>query len=554
MSANKEDIGGKIQADSSWRGRQHFNDENENDLSYSGLPLKPFYTSEDVKEIPEPHQPGQYPYTGGIHEGMYRSRLWTRRQYAGFGSSQDSNKWFKDLMAAGQMGLSVALDLPTQMGMDSTNPMGKHEVGRVGVAIDSLADMETLFEGIPLDKVSTSFTINGSAAVILAMYLVTAEKQGVTPDKIRGTVQNDILKEFVARGCYLFPPKPSMRLVGDIVEYCLTKAPKFNPISIAGAHMKSAGATMVQSDAYKFANAIAYCDEIVKRGHSIDDFAHQFSWLSCSNRDFFESICRMRAMRTFWAKIAKERYNSKNPKTQQLRIHMGGDTDAMTFERPIANVGRIALNCLSNVLGGCQSMQLPCYDEAYEIPTEEAIQNALDVQMVVAYESGVTKVADPLAGSYFIEKLTQDILDELDLVVNDIVDTGGAVEWIEDGRLQRKIAEEACLWEARIKNGKEVMVGANYARDETDRSEYESMMHPYSEETYDYQEKSIKNVKETRDSAKTNAALVALKDAADGEVNLMDSLIEAVRQYATIQEITDVLKGSFGSFHAPTGV
>ena len=219
MSANKEDVGGKIQADSSWRGRQHFNDENENDLSYSGLPLKPFYTSEDVKEIPEPHQPGQYPYTGGIHEGMYRSRLWTRRQYAGFGSSQDSNKWFKDLMAAGQMGLSVALDLPTQMGMDSTNPMGKHEVGRVGVAIDSLADMETLFEGIPLDKVSTSFTINGSAAVILAMYLVTAEKQGVTPGQIRGTVQNDILKEFVARGCYLFPPKPSMRLVGDIVEY-----------------------------------------------------------------------------------------------------------------------------------------------------------------------------------------------------------------------------------------------------------------------------------------------------------------------------------------------
>ncbi|HBA36137.1 MAG TPA: methylmalonyl-CoA mutase, partial [Gammaproteobacteria bacterium] len=221
-----------------------------------------------------------------------------------------------------------------------------------------LADMEELFDGIPLDKVSTSFTINGTAAIILAMYLVTAEKQNVPPEKIRGTVQNDILKEFVARGCYLFPPKESMRLVGDIIEYSITKAPKFNPISIAGAHMKSAGATMVQCDAYKFANAIAYCDEVVKRGYSIDQFAHQFSWLSCSNRDFFESICRLRAMRTFWAKTAKERYNSQNPKTQQLRIHMGGDTDSMTFERPMANIGRIALYCLSNVLGGCQSMQL----------------------------------------------------------------------------------------------------------------------------------------------------------------------------------------------------
>ncbi len=554
MSVTNEEMGGKIRVEASWRGRQNFTDDNENNLSYSGLPLKPYYTSEDVKNITPPNAPGQYPFTSGIHEGMYRDRMWTRRQYVGFGTGEDSNKWFKDFMATGQMGLSVALDLPTQMGMDSTNPLGKHEVGRVGVAIDSLADMETLFDGIPLDKVSTSFTINGAATMILAMYLVTAEKQGVAPEKIRGTVQNDILKEFVARGCYLYPPKESLRLTGDIIEYCITKAPKFNPISVAGAHMKSAGATMVQCDAYKFANAIAYCDEVVKRGYSVDQFAHQFSWLSCSNRDFFESICRLRAMRTFWAKIIKERYGSQNPKTQKLRIHMGGDTDSMTFERPMSNVGRIALNCLSNALGGCQSMQLPCYDEAYEIPSEEAIQNALDVQMIVAYESGITKVTDPLAGSYYVESLTQQILDEWDVIVNDILDTGGAVQWIEDGRLQRKIAQEAVMWEGRIKNGKEVMVAANYANDGKDRSEYETMLHPYSEDTYNYQEQSIKNVKASRDNVKTEAALKALKEAADGEGNLMEPMIEAVREYATVQEISDILKDSFGSFSAPTGV
>ena len=452
------------------------------------------------------------------------------------------------------MGLSVALDLPTQMGLNSINPTGKHEVGRVGVAIDSLADMESLFEGIPLDKVSTSFTINGTAAIILAMYLVTAEKQGVKPEQIRGTVQNDILKEFVARGCYLFAPEPSMRLVGDVLEYCISHAPKFNAISIAGGHMRSAGATMVQCDAYKLANAIAYCDEVTGRGFHIDDFGPQISWLSGSDRDFFESVCRLRAMRIFWAKTARERYGSTNPKTQQFKMHTGGDCDGMTFERPINNIARSTLNCLSNVLGGAQSMQLPCYDEAYEIPTQEAIQNALDIQMIVAYESGVSNVVDPLAGSYYVESLTQQILDEYEMIVNDIVNTGGSVKWISEGRLQRKINEEAYLWEKRIKSGGEVQVGANFAQDEKSRLDYETEMHPYSDETLNHQTRSIEKVMQSRDNNAVKKNLADLKAIADGSGNLMEPIMSAVRSYATMEEICDVLKESFGTHHVPTGL
>ena len=543
-----------IKKETQWLGRVSFDQHDEKDLSYSGLSLKPYYTADDIKNLPPSAAPGQYPFTRGIHDGMYRDRQWTRRQYVGFGTGQDSNKWFKDLLANGQTGLSVALDLPTQLGLDSTDPLAKHEVGRVGVAIDSLADMEVLFDGIPLDKVSASFTINGTAAIIMAMYLVTAEKQGVPPEKIRGTVQNDILKEFVARGTYLFPPAPSLRLVGDIIEYGITKAPKFNTISISQAHMKSAGATLIQADAYMFANTIAYVEEVTRRGYHIDEFGHQLSFLQCTNRDFFESIGRLRAARRYWAELAVNRFGSKKEKVQKYRIHSGGDTDSMTFERPYSNIGRIALTGLSAVLGGAQSIQLPCYDEAYEIPTEEAIQNALDVQMVIAYESGVSKVVDPLAGSYFVEKLTQDTFDELHHIVDDIIDSGGMVQWIEAGRLQRKITEEAYLWEKRLKSGDEIMVAANFAQDEKSRSEYEAMMHPYENTTLERQEKAIADVKHTRDDDKVVAALAALKIAADGDSNLMEPITEAVRCYATVGEICQTLKDSFGSYKAPTGI
>lgn len=553
MGTNKDGTT-QIQGAAGWAGRKNFATADKKNLTSSGMPIKAVYTREDTAHLePEP-LPGQYPFTRGIHPEMYRSHLWTRRQYAGFGTGEDSNAWFRSMLQKGQNGLSVALDLPTQMGMDSDNPLAAHEVGRVGVAIDSLADMERLFEGIPLDKISASFTINGIAAIIMAMYLVVAEKQGVAAKDIRGTIQNDILKEYVARGTYIFPPKPSLRLVGDAIEFCITKAPKFNPISIAAPHMKSAGGTHVQTDAFMLANAIEYVEEVCKRGYSIDQFAHQFSFLNCCSRDFFESICRLRAMRKLWAKIARERFDSQNPKTQQMRIHAGGDTDSMTFERPLANIARMGLYCLGNILGGIQSMQLPCYDEAYEIPTQDSIQNALDVQMIVAYESGVTNVVDPLAGSYYVESLTDQIQTEMEKIIEDITTTGGMAQWISEGKIQRIIAEEAYLWEKSIKSGEEVMVAANYARDDKDRSEYETMMHPYNEDTLNYQKASIARVKATRDEAAVQRAAAALKVAADGEENLMDSITDMVRAYATVEEICSVLSESFGDFQAPTGV
>ncbi len=550
----KENDTKQHQGAAGWAGRKNFADADRKDLTSSGMPLKPIYTKDDVAHLdPEP-LPGQYPFTRGIHPDMYRSRLWTRRQYAGFGTGEDSNAWFRSMLKKGQNGLSIALDLPTQMGMNSDNPLAAHEVGRVGVAIDSLADMERLFEEIPLDKISAAFTINGVAAIILAMYLVVAEKQGVAPKDIRGTIQNDILKEYVARGTYIFPPKPSLRLVGDAIEFCITKAPKFNPISIAAGHMKSAGGTHVQTDAFMLANSIEYIEEVCKRGYSIDQFAHQFSFLNCCSRDFFESICRLRAMRKLWAKITKERFDSQNPKTQQMRIHAGGDTDSMTFERPNANIARIGLYCLGNILGGIQSMQLPCYDEAYEIPTQDSIQNALDVQMIVAYESGATNVVDPLAGSYFIENLTDEIIQEMEKIIDDITSTGGMAQWISEGKIQRIIAEEAYLWEKAIKSGEEVMVAANYARDDKDRAEYETMMHPYNDDTLNYQKESIATVKKQRNDMKVQKAAAALKTAADGEGNLMGPITDMVRAYATVEEICSVLSESFGDFQAPTGV
>ncbi len=553
MATNEDDIK-KYHGPTNWAGRKNFANAEKKDLSWSGLPIKGAYTKADVEHLtPEP-PPGEFPFTRGIHSGMYRSRPWTRRQYAGFGTGEDSNAWFRSLLENGQTGLSVALDLPTQMGLNSDDPLASHEVGRVGVAIDSLADMERLFEGIPLDKVSASFTINGIAAIILAMYLVVAEKQGVSPDKIRGTIQNDILKEYVARGTYLFPPKPSLRLVGDTIEFCITKAPKFNPISIAAAHMKSAGGTHVQTDAFMLANAIDYVTEVCNRGYSVDEFAHQFSFLNCSNRDFFESACRLRAMRKLWAHITKERFNSQNLKTQQMRIHVGGDTDSMTFERPNANIARIALNCMSNVLGGVQSMQLPCWDEAYDIPTKDAIQNALDVQMIVAYESGVTNVVDPLAGSYYVENLTDQILKEMEKIIEDITSTGGMTQWISEGKIQTIIAEEAYLWEKSIKAGEEIMVASNFAQDNDDRSKYETMLHPYQDDTLNYQIKSMAKVKDERDEVAVQRARKALKEAADGEGNLMEPITDMVRAYATVGEICDALSESFGDFQPPTGV
>ncbi len=537
-----------------WAGRANFTDQDAQNLTYSGLPIKGVYTQEDIKDLELPAGPGEYPFTRGIHTGMFRDRLWTRRQYMGFGTGSDVNAWIKDLLSRGQNGLSMALDLPTQMGMDSDDPLGIHEVGRVGVAIDSLADMEAMFEGVPLDEVATSFTVNGTATIIMAMYLVTAEKQGVAPEKLRGTVQNDILKEFVARGTYLFPPGPSLRLVGDIIEYGITNAPKLNTISISGAHMKSAGATLIQSDAFMFANTVAYIEELTKRGYHIDQFGHQLSFLQCVNKDFFEGIARLRAGRRYWAEMARERFGSEQEKTQKYRIHSGGDTDAMTFERPNANVARTALTCMSAVLGGAQSIQLPCWDEAYEIPTGDAIQNALDVQMIIAYESGVTNVVDPLAGSYYIESLTEQSYQAIGEIVEDILSSGGSVKWIEEGRMQAVIAQEAILWEQRLKSGDEIMVGYNYAQDNDSRSDYEALLHPYEEATLERQKESMAKVRAERDQARLDRALLSLRMAAEGDENLMEPIMEAVRAYGTVGEIVKVLHAVFGTFDAPTGI
>lgn len=507
------------------------------------------YTPLDIEDFDYGEKlgfPGQYPFTRGVQPTMYRGRLWTMRAYAGFATAEETNARYKYLLEAGQTGLSVAMDLPTQIGLDSDHELSHGEVGKVGVAIDSLADMEALFDGIPLDKVSTSMTINGPAAVLLAMYVAVAEKQGVKPEALKGTIQNDILKEYIARGTYIFPPRPSMRLITDTFEYCSKNIPKWNTISVGAYHIREAGASEVQEIAFAFANAMAYIDAAIKAGQKVDDFAPGISWIFTAGLDFFGEVAKFRAARRLWARIMKERYGASVPKAQMLRVHMHTAGSVLTAQQPLNNVVRITWQALSAVLGGIQSMACCAYDEAIALPTEESATLALRTQQLLAYESGVTDTIDPLAGSYYIETLTDKIEKEAYDYIDKIDRMGGAVAAIEQGYMQQEMAAHAYEYQHEVELGKRTVIGVNKFNDSKKLAEQDVLTADLS--VGERQIARLEKMKAARDNEAVKAALEKLREAAKGTENLMPYLIDAVKTYATLGEICGVLREEFGEY------
>lgn len=507
------------------------------------------YTPLDIEDFDYGEKlgfPGQYPFTRGVQPTMYRGRLWTMRAYAGFATAEETNARYKYLLEAGQTGLSVAMDLPTQIGLDSDHELSHGEVGKVGVAIDSLADMEALFDGIPLDKVSTSMTINGPAAVLLAMYVAVAEKQGVKPEALKGTIQNDILKEYIARGTYIFPPRPSMRLITDTFEYCSKNIPKWNTISVGAYHIREAGASEVQEIAFAFANAMAYIDAAIKAGQKVDDFAPGISWIFTAGLDFFGEVAKFRAARRLWARIMKERYGASVPKAQMLRVHVHTAGSVLTAQQPLNNVVRITWQALSAVLGGIQSMACCAYDEAIALPTEESATLALRTQQLLAYESGVTDTIDPLAGSYYIETLTDKIEKEAYDYIDKIDRMGGAVAAIEQGYMQQEMAAHAYEYQHEVELGKRTVIGVNKFNDSKKLVEQDVLTADLS--VGERQIARLEKMKAARDNEAVKAALEKLREAAKGTENLMPYLIDAVKTYATLGEICGVLREEFGEY------
>lgn len=507
------------------------------------------YTPLDIEDFDYGEKlgfPGQYPFTRGVQPTMYRGRLWTMRAYAGFATAEETNARYKYLLEAGQTGLSVAMDLPTQIGLDSDHELSHGEVGKVGVAIDSLADMEALFDGIPLDKVSTSMTINGPAAVLLAMYVAVAEKQGVKPEALKGTIQNDILKEYIARGTYIFPPRPSMRLITDTFEYCSKNIPKWNTISVGAYHIREAGASEVQEIAFAFANAMAYIDAAIKAGQKVDDFAPGISWIFTAGLDFFGEVAKFRAARRLWARIMKERYGASVPKAQMLRVHVHTAGSVLTAQQPLNNVVRITWQALSAVLGGIQSMACCAYDEAIALPTEESATLALRTQQLLAYESGVTDTIDPLAGSYYIETLTDKIEKEAYDYIDKIDRMGGAVAAIEQGYMQQEMAAHAYEYQYEVELGKRTVIGVNKFNDSKKIAEQDVLTADLS--VGERQIARLEKMKAARDNEAVKAALEKLREAAKGTENLMPYLIDAVKTYATLGEICGVLREEFGEY------
>lgn len=507
------------------------------------------YTPLDIEDFDYGEKlgfPGQYPFTRGVQPTMYRGRLWTMRAYAGFATAEETNARYKYLLEVGQTGLSVAMDLPTQIGLDSDHELSHGEVGKVGVAIDSLADMEALFDGIPLDKVSTSMTINGPAAVLLAMYVAVAEKQGVKPEALKGTIQNDILKEYIARGTYIFPPRPSMRLITDTFEYCSKNIPKWNTISVGAYHIREAGASEVQEIAFAFANAMAYIDAAIKAGQKVDDFAPGISWIFTAGLDFFGEVAKFRAARRLWARIMKERYGASVPKAQMLRVHVHTAGSVLTAQQPLNNVVRITWQALSAVLGGIQSMACCAYDEAIALPTEESATLALRTQQLLAYESGVTDTIDPLAGSYYIETLTDKIEKEAYDYIDKIDRMGGAVAAIEQGYMQQEMAAHAYEYQHEVELGKRTVIGVNKFNDSKKLAEQDVLTADLS--VGERQIARLEKMKAARDNEAVKAALKKLREAAKGTENLMPYLIDAVKTYATLGEICGVLREEFGEY------
>jgi methylmalonyl-CoA mutase N-terminal domain/subunit len=517
-------------------------------VTVSQNPVSTLYTPLDFEEkdyLEKLGFPGEYPFTRGIYPTMYRGRLWTMRQYAGFGTAEQSNQRFKYLLDQGQTGLSVAFDLPTQVGYDSDHPLAEGEVGKVGVAIDSLADMEILFEGIPLDKVSTSMTINAPAAILLSMYIAVAEKQGVPRSELRGTIQNDILKEYIARGTYIFPPKPSMRLVVDTLAFCSKEMPKWNPISISGYHIREAGADAVQEVAFTIADAIEYCKAAQQAGMDIDQFAPQLSFFFAAHNDLFEEVAKFRAARRLWAKIMKEKFHAEDPRSMMLRFHTQTGGSTLTAQQPDNNVVRVAIQALAAVLGGTQSLHTNSRDEALGLPTEKSVQIALRTQQIIAYESGVTNTVDPLGGSYYLEHLTDQIEKRAQEYLERIESMGSMVEAIELGYIQREIQASAYKYQKGIESGERIIVGLNKFKTEEESPQEILKVDPRLREL---QTKRIQEVKQKRDNEKVNAILKKIEDVASTGENLVPYFIEAVKAYATLGEITGALRKVFGEY------
>jgi len=489
--------------------------------------------------------PGEYPFTRGIHRDMYAGRPWSIRQYAGFGTAEETNRRFRFLISQGQAALSTAFDLPTQMGLDSDDPRAEGEVGRVGVAIDSVLDVERMFEGIPLDEVSTSMTINAPAPVLVAMYHVACRRQGRDPVAIRGTAQNDVLKEYVARGTYIYPPRPSLRLAADLIAWCATEAPRFNAISLSGYHMREAGCTAAQEMGFAVANAIAYVEAVVERGVDVDAFGPRLSWIFNTHMRFFEEVAKYRALRRLWARVMRERMGATDPRAMMLRTHTQTAGSTLTLQQPENNIVRAAVQALAAALGGVQSMALSCFDEAIAIPTEHAQILAVRTQQMLQHEFGITDVADPLGGSWYVERLTGELEAEAVALIARIDELGGAVAAIEQGFVQQVIGDEAYAREQRVAAGEEVVVGVNAFADEPARQpERFDVPAGVAEE----QRRRLGELRAQRDPAAVERALSGLVEAARGAGNLMPSIVAAVESTATMGEICDALRAVFGEY------
>ncbi|MHB8070113.1 MAG: acyl-CoA mutase large subunit family protein [Desulfobaccales bacterium] len=521
-------------------------------VNTSGIPVQRVYTPLDMEGfdyLDKLGLPGQYPYTRAVQPTAYRGRYWTMRQYAGFGSAEETNERYHFLLKSGQTGLSVAFDLPTQIGFDSDHSLAQGEVGKVGVSIDSLWDMERLFQGIPLDQVSTSMTINSPCAVLLAMYLAMAEKQGVPFAKLRGTVQNDILKEYSSRGTYIFPPRPSMRLITDIFAYCTAEVPQWNTISISGYHIREAGSTAVQEVAFTLANGIAYVDAAIKAGLKVDEFGPRLSFFFNSHLDFLEEIAKFRAARRLWSKIMKERFGAQDPRSLMLRFHTQTAGCSLTAQQPLNNIMRVAFQAMAAVMGGTQSLHTNSFDEALALPSELAVQVALKSQQVIAYETAVADTVDPLAGSYYLENLTDQVAAKAQEYIDQIDRMGGAVSAIEQGFVQKEIGASAYRYQREIEAGTRVVVGLN--KFQVKEEEKPTGLLKVDPEVGSRQVARLQELKSTRDNAAVTQALAALKTAAQGPDNLMPPILAAVKTMATLGEICDTLRGVFGEYEAP---
>ena len=516
--------------------------------NHSGTLIKRVYTPEDIKDLDYMRDlgfPGEYPFTRGVHATMHRGRLWTMRQFSGYGTAEQTNQRFKYLLKEGETGLSIAFDYPSIRGYDSDHPFSKGEVGICGVAVSSLKDMEVLFDGIPLDKVTTSMTINGPAAMLLAMYMAVGDKQGVSREKLGGTTQNDVLKEFFAQKLIIFPPKPSLKLVTDIIEYCTKHVPRWNPISISGYHIREAGGNAVQELAFTLYDGITYVESCLERGMKVDEFAPRLSFFFAAHNDLFEEIAKFRAARRIWAKTMKERFHAKNPRSMWMRMHVQTAGFTLTAQQPLNNITRVTIQALSAVLAGTQSLHTNSFDEALALPSEEAVRIALRTQQIIAYESGVANTIDPLAGSYYVENLTNEMEKRAMEYFQKLDDMGGAIPAIEKGFFQKEIADSAYEYQKEVDEKRRILVGVNDYTTEEKQPIKVLRVDPKVEEE---QVASLHKLKSERDNKKVNEMLEKLHYATEKDENLMPTVIEAVKVYVTLGEITEVLREVYGEY------